>query len=823
MKIKTHKQLYILLSILAFLIAGTIGYILKSDNLPYTFVLDKKTLRTKSNAAFIYIDFDNDGISEKIQLASAFQGSGDKKTTNDNIIIYNDNNVEVDQFNLFSYSSPDWLHFEDYNNDGYKEIFAFSSERDSLFLSIINIKAKRYILQRQFILSKPDSAKKNFWDIWVQAQGLLKVDNSNSKDLIFQVIGAYSIYPRSVYSYNIKERRIRNKFETGSLLHIVEFGDLNNDGNKDMIIYTDAPANMTEKVGYHDYNNWLFVLNKNLKPLFTPRKIGSYPGSISVHMITSKNERKLFVVSYELKNSKKVSVGLLYNSKGELLDTLNYLPQNLNRPFKATQNRKDFIYVSTKDGNLLKLNNQLQIVNKRSSVKKTLSIISEINFDNTQSKALFCNCNGNNIYIIDKDLNTLAKYKLGEQFYSFKGHYSIKYNGKNKPLQLAIVGSNNNFLFTIKENKIYTYLPLIILGISFLSFILVGSLHILYSFISTYIQYFRYSLQRASRGIAILNSHGRISYNNSNLIKFLNIKTSVKKESYQNLFKDYKDILSTISYCFNTKKQIRNDIRISTPDYHFEGDVTITPFSSFIGFTHSYLLEISDFTEPLLTDRGKVWGATLQRIAHEIKTPLSTLILSLENIKSRLVEKDYKVNDELNMMQEELERIKLLTKNFMMFTNLEETEPAIVSITKILKESINNFRSYFEKEMILNFKENEFFVFADERQLVQLFSLVIENAIDACEGKGIISIATETSNNNSNHCIKIIIKDNGKGMDSDILQKIFEPYFTTKKDGTGLGLSLVKKIVEDNRGKLEIDSQVGEGTVVIVYLKAAKL
>lgn len=70
--------------------------------------------------------------------------------------------------------------------------------------------------------------------------------------------------------------------------------------------------------------------------------------------------------------------------------------------------------------------------------------------------------------------------------------------------------------------------------------------------------------------------------------------------------------------------------------------------------------------------------------------------------------------------------------------------------------------------------------------------------------------------------IKISISDNGKGMSEDILQKIFEPYFTTKKDGTGMGLSLAKKIAEDNKGRLEITSKLSVGTDVLVYLQVVK-
>ncbi len=819
MKIRTHKQLYIFFIILALIIAGISGIFLKQQNLPYTFKLDQKNIKTETKSCIIYNDLNFDGTSEKLKLASAFQKANKKTIANDYIEVSDGNGTILDQYNLFSFSSPEWIHFEDYNNDNFKEIFAFSQLNDSLFLTVINVKTKEYLLHRQFVLSKPDSAKKDFWDIWVQALGLIDANNNGEKELIFSVITAYSIYPRTVYSYSIKDKKITHKFETGSVLHPVEFGDINNDGENEIIIYTNATGNMPDTIGYHDFSNWLFVLDKNLKPIFTPKKIGGYPGALSTYMITESDKKKILAISYELKDSKQISIGLLYNSKGDLLDTLKNLPVNLNWPLKITVNNEDFIIVSTNNGNLLKLNNKLEIVKTRHSSIKKLYLISEIVFNSQEPKAILAFDSGYKFYLFDNDLNTLAVYNLNESFISSKNHYSIKYSNSFNSVQLALVGEKNNFLFTLKENIIYAYFPLIILGIAFISFLLIGILHIVYSFIATYIKYFTHSLNKSSSGMLLLNSHGRICYNNDNIIKYLRLESSaIRRENFQKVLREQNNIITAISKSIKTQKEIKRDLHISTADYQFEGTLTITPFTSPIGYTYSCLVEVSDFTQHLLKDRGKVWTATLQRIAHEIKTPLSTLVLSLENIKTGLHDKNISINDEINMMQRELERIKQLTNNFMIFTNLDKPNFAELSLPQIIVEAANNFRSYFAKGMKLNYDNNDLNVYADKRQLLQLFSLIIENGIDACDGKGEISICTSEISGHSRSCIKIVISDNGKGMNKATLQRIFEPYFTTKKDGTGLGLSLVKKIVEDNKGKIKIDSEKNKGTIVTIYL-----
>ena len=95
--------------------------------------------------------------------------------------------------------------------------------------------------------------------------------------------------------------------------------------------------------------------------------------------------------------------------------------------------------------------------------------------------------------------------------------------------------------------------------------------------------------------------------------------------------------------------------------------------------------------------------------------------------------------------------------------------------------------------------------------------IVIENSIDALKGKGLIKISVNMAqylNNVYQDFVEIEIADSGTGIDAKIKDKIFEPYFTTKKDGTGMGLAIARKIIEDHNGEISIYSKDGFGTVV---------
>jgi signal transduction histidine kinase len=106
------------------------------------------------------------------------------------------------------------------------------------------------------------------------------------------------------------------------------------------------------------------------------------------------------------------------------------------------------------------------------------------------------------------------------------------------------------------------------------------------------------------------------------------------------------------------------------------------------------------------------------------------------------------------------------------------------------------------------------YLFLDEMGIKQALINLINNSIDSVEQGGLIQIETKRQNSK----VKLIIKDNGHGIPEDKLKKVFIPYFSTKKDGMGLGLLIVDKIVKDHHGTIEVKSEVNEGTEVTITL-----
>ena len=215
-----------------------------------------------------------------------------------------------------------------------------------------------------------------------------------------------------------------------------------------------------------------------------------------------------------------------------------------------------------------------------------------------------------------------------------------------------------------------------------------------------------------------------------------------------------------------------------------------------------------------MATQNKLWAGMAKETAHQIGTPLSSLIGWLEIMKADNIEQTmiYEIEKDINRLQTITDRFSKIG-----------SEP-ILENKDIINETLLSFdylKSRFSNQI-------EFSFLAPSEPIIislnpELHSWTIENlmknAIDAMKGRGKLKLAIE----NDGHYIKINISDTGKGIPKNQFRRVFEPGFTTKKRGWGLGLSLTKRIVEEyHKGKIKVlQSEIGRGTTMqILYKKA---
>ncbi len=207
---------------------------------------------------------------------------------------------------------------------------------------------------------------------------------------------------------------------------------------------------------------------------------------------------------------------------------------------------------------------------------------------------------------------------------------------------------------------------------------------------------------------------------------------------------------------------------------------------------------------------GKIAGS----IGHEIRNPLGVISNSTYFLNIKLKDSDEKVKKHLNILQREILRVNEIISDLLDFTRIKQPFFKEVDINIFIKDILENFK--FPENIILKKHLDAELprIQIDSNQIQQAFQNIILNAIQAMPEGGKLEIKTLTSENT----VEIVFKDTGVGIPRENLQKIFEPLFTTKAKGIGLGLSIVKDIVESHKGMIYVESEVDVDTSFTVKL-----
>ncbi|MDD4718415.1 MAG: HAMP domain-containing sensor histidine kinase [Bacilli bacterium] len=214
-------------------------------------------------------------------------------------------------------------------------------------------------------------------------------------------------------------------------------------------------------------------------------------------------------------------------------------------------------------------------------------------------------------------------------------------------------------------------------------------------------------------------------------------------------------------------------------------------------------------------EQEKQFRATLFRITHEIKNPIAVCkgYLDMFNVNDIKHSKKY-----VPILKEEIERTLILLQDFLCMTKIQ-IEHDSVDINMVLEDVLDNFIPMLkEKEISYDFNvlDKSCYIYGDYNRMTQVFINIVKNGIEAIGSKvdGKLSVKTETLNK----IIKITIKDNGIGFTKEQLERLGEPFLTTKPNGTGLGIILSKEIIKGHNGEIKYFSKPNIGTRVEITI-----
>ncbi len=214
------------------------------------------------------------------------------------------------------------------------------------------------------------------------------------------------------------------------------------------------------------------------------------------------------------------------------------------------------------------------------------------------------------------------------------------------------------------------------------------------------------------------------------------------------------------------------------------------------------------------SERESAWRQMARQVAHEIKNPLTPMKLSVQHLKRGWDDKNPDFDKQLQRFTQtlvmQIDTLSAIATDFSDFAQMPEPKIEVLDIIPIINHSVGLFKESQNITIYFSVKEESCYILADDNQMLRVFNNLIKNAIQAIppEREGLLEIKLKQT---EKFC-RLSFADNGLGISLEQQVRIFSPSFTTKSAGMGLGLTMVKNIVENIRGKIWFDSVEGEGT-----------
>ncbi|WP_312819642.1 sensor histidine kinase [Kaistella carnis] len=230
------------------------------------------------------------------------------------------------------------------------------------------------------------------------------------------------------------------------------------------------------------------------------------------------------------------------------------------------------------------------------------------------------------------------------------------------------------------------------------------------------------------------------------------------------------------------------------------------------------ILQIKEQKERLsFREKEEAWREMAKQVAHEVKNPLTPMKLTIQNFERKFDPADPQITEKVKKMSkimvDQIDLVATVANAFSQFAQLPEKHNEIFDVNQEIK---NIIRIFSDEKIYFHSNKDKILVDMDKIYLSRIVTNIVSNARQARDEnrENIINVDVEQRQKR----IIVTIEDNGVGIPEDLYQRIFEPNFTSKSSGVGLGLTMVRKMVEDYKGEISVKSTVGKGTTFTISL-----
>jgi two-component system nitrogen regulation sensor histidine kinase NtrY len=337
-------------------------------------------------------------------------------------------------------------------------------------------------------------------------------------------------------------------------------------------------------------------------------------------------------------------------------------------------------------------------------------------------------------------------------------------------------------------------------------------------------KYMEIVLKNVAAGVLSIDDKGRITTLNTSGEQILGVKAeAVLNQRYDEVLdKEYVAHLEALLSEVRTdhKDSIEKQVVLQAGGKSLSLLINLATLKDEEGNPLGFVVVFDDLTELIKAQKVAAWREVARRIAHEIKNPLTPIQLSAQRLRKRYLERlqpDGVVLDECTRtIVKQVEELRDMVNEFSSFARMPAPNPTPNHLNEIVQEALVLFKEA-HKEVHFQFIPEELPVMnLDRDQMKRVMINLIKNSLAAMDSQGEIKIRTHYDPHHQ--VVQLEVSDNGCGIPDEDKGRIFEPYFSTKKGGTGLGLTIVNAIISDHHGTIHVRDNHPKGTTFLIEL-----
>ena len=338
-------------------------------------------------------------------------------------------------------------------------------------------------------------------------------------------------------------------------------------------------------------------------------------------------------------------------------------------------------------------------------------------------------------------------------------------------------------------------------------------------------QYMEIVLKSVSAGVVTLDAGGKVSTMNKSAEKMLGVRAeNVIGGRMRDLVKNNRgdfaaEIVESLSMARDSVVELPVRLTISGRPRSFL--VTANALKDDSGRHMGIVMVFDDLTELDKGQRIAAWREVARRIAHELKNPLTPITLSAQRLKRRFGSqvRDPVFAECTQMIIEHVDLIRTLVNEFSSFARFPGANLKLEQLPPIVAETIELYKEgHPDITFDVSFDDTIPTVNLDRQQVKRVLINLIDNAVVALKGRGVIAVSV--SHDPVSGMVRLQVADNGGGIPDTDKTRLFEPYFSTKKSGMGLGLTIVSTIVADHNGRISVQDNLLHGARFVIELPA---